>query len=114
MGIQVEFNPDLALRAFSEFKAGRRKLEECIPETLEAGRVYEFLKQGQRLYWLMGELPLVETKGNQQLSKPLASVVITKVEHFLENGIVWTKGKYKVVEAFKPGSGPYFDGFARA
>jgi len=46
MGIQVEFNPDLALRDISEYKAGRRKLEECVPEVLEEGRVHDFLKKG--------------------------------------------------------------------
>jgi len=30
MGIKVEFNPDLALRNISEFKNGRRQIEECI------------------------------------------------------------------------------------
>ncbi len=35
MGIKVEFNPDLALRDISEYKEGRRKQEECLPEKLE-------------------------------------------------------------------------------
>jgi hypothetical protein len=52
MGIQVEFNPDLALRDISEFKKGNRKEEECIPENLEAGKIYPFLKKDQRNYWL--------------------------------------------------------------
>ena len=68
MGIQVEFNPDLALRNFSEFEKGNRKKEECIPKNLEAGEVYNFLKLGQRNYWLFGEIPLLETKGNEILS----------------------------------------------
>lgn len=38
MGIQVEFNPDLALRDIREHKEGRRTLEECIPELLEEGK----------------------------------------------------------------------------
>ena len=50
MGIKVEFNPDLALRKISEFKNGKRKIEECIPETLEEGEVYDFLKKEQRNY----------------------------------------------------------------
>lgn len=37
MGIQVEFNPDLALRNISEFKSGKRKIEECIPINLKKG-----------------------------------------------------------------------------
>ena len=75
MGIQVEFNPDLALRNISEFKNGNRKEEECIPENLEAGKIYSFLKEGQRNYWFFGENPLVETKGNQELSRPKASIL---------------------------------------
>jgi len=109
MGIQVEFNPDLALRNIKEYKEGRRKKEECIPENLEAGKIYPFLKKGQRLYWFSddpfwskGEMPLCETTGNQRLSRPLASIKILEVTHFLEKGEVWTKGKYKVIEVFDP------------
>ncbi len=65
MGIKVEFNPDLVLRDISEFKNGNRKIEECISENLEKGKVYSFLKKDQRNYWLFGEIPLVETKGNE-------------------------------------------------
>lgn len=50
MGIQIEFNPDLALRDISEYKNGNRKIEECIPENLEEGAVYDFIKEGQRCY----------------------------------------------------------------
>lgn len=101
MGIQVEFNPDLALRNISEYKVGKRKQEECIPEPLEEGKIYDFLKKGQRNYWFDGEMPLVETKGNQNLSRPLASVIILETTHFLNKNEVWTKGKYKVIEVFK-------------
>lgn len=101
MGIQVEFNPDLALRNISEYKAGKRKIEECIPDPLEEGKIYNFLKKDQRNYWLHGEIPLVETKGNQNLSRPKASVIIMEATHFLEKGEMYTRGKYKVVEVFK-------------
>ncbi|MEK6923710.1 MAG: hypothetical protein AABW54_00545 [Candidatus Micrarchaeota archaeon] len=57
MGIQVEFNPDLALRNIAEFNAGRRKQEACIPPGLAAGVEFVFLKEGQRNYWLEGEVP---------------------------------------------------------
>ena len=70
MGIKVEFNPDLALRNISEYKKGNRKIEECIPEILKVGKVYNFLKNDQRNYWLQGEIPLLETKGNEKLSRP--------------------------------------------
>ena len=100
MGIQIEFNPDIALRNISEFKNGNRKIEECVPENLEAGKIYPFLKKDQRNYWFDGEVPLMETKGSAQLSKPLASIRILEATHFLENEEVYTKGKYKVIEVF--------------
>lgn len=100
MGIQVEFNPDLALRNFSEYQSGNRKLEECIPETMTEGSIYPFLKKDQRNYWLYGEIPLIETKGNGKLSRPKASIIILEATHFLNNGEIYTKGKYKVIEIF--------------
>ena len=107
MGISVEFNPDLALRDISEYKAGRRKIEECVPENLEEGKVYDFLKKGQRLYyfsdsefWNNGQIPMMKTQGGEQLSRPIASIKILETTHFLDNGGIWTKGKYKVVSVF--------------
>jgi len=100
MGIEIEFNPDLALRSFQQFKEGQRKQEECLPDKLVAGTIYEFLKKGQRNYWYHGEVALLETKGNQQLSRPLASIKILEATHFLKSGNVWTKGKYQVIDVF--------------
>lgn len=96
MGIKVEFNPELALRNISEFTNGNRKTEECIPENLEEGKVYPFLKSDQRLYWLHGQIPLIETKGGEVLSRPKAVVVITETTHFVVNGQIYTKGFYRV------------------
>ena len=39
MGIQVVFNPDLALRNMSHFESGERKETECIPVKLEVGKI---------------------------------------------------------------------------
>tara|TARA_Y100000310_G_scaffold267709_1_gene279830 strand:- start:4903 stop:5253 length:351 start_codon:yes stop_codon:yes gene_type:complete len=114
MGIVVEFNPDLALRDYSEFEKGNRKEEECIPNNLEAGKVYNFFKKDQRNYWLFGEIPLRETKGNQVLGKPIASVIILEATHFLEGEEMFTKGKYKVIDVFDPNDKvPKFDGLDR-
>jgi len=113
MGIKVEFNPDLALRNIEEFKKGNRRLEECIPETLEEGKIYNFLKSEQRNYWLGGELPLRETKGKENLSKPKASVKILEVTHFLENDKIYTKGKYKIIKILN-NNAHYFDGYELA
>lgn len=110
MGIQVEYNPDLALRNISEFNKDNRKEEECIPENLEEGKEYAFLKKDQRNYWLFGEIPLVETKGNGILSKPKASIIIIEATHFLVNNKIYTKGKYKVVKIIKDDE-IYFNGF---
>lgn len=101
MGIKIEFNPDLALRNISEFKKGSRKKEECIPENLIIGKIYNFLKKDQRNYWLFGEIPLVETKGNEKLSRPKASIIILEITHFVENKQIYTKGKYEVIEVFQ-------------
>lgn len=114
MGIKTEFNPDLALRNISEFKKGSRKEEECVPENLIAGKIYNFLKNGQRNYWLEGEIPLLETAGMQKLSIPLASIIILEATHFIENKEVWTRGKYKVIDVFpKDSTKINFNGFAR-
>ncbi len=112
MGINVEFNPYLALRNFSEFKLSNRKEEECFPEILEAGKIYPFLKEGQRNYWLLGEIPLIETKGNGILSRPRASIIILEAVHFLEKGKLFTRGKYLIVEVFKDNE-VYFEGLDR-
>jgi hypothetical protein len=111
MGISVEFNPDLALRNISEFRNGKRKNEECIPENIKAGHVYDFLKKCQRNYWLFGELPLIETNG-KKLSKPVASIIILEATHFLIANEPYTKGKYKVVEVFNDDK-IHFDGFSK-
>jgi hypothetical protein len=100
MGIKVEFNPDIALRNISEFKDGHRRIEECIPEILEAGKVYDFLKEGQRNYWLDGEIALLETKGNEELSSPIASIIVREATHFRTDGKNYTKGKFEIVEVF--------------
>ncbi len=100
MGIAVEFNPDLALRDYKFFKSGKRKKEECLPLKLDKGKVYNFLKSGQRNYWLEGEVPLLKTEGNQKLSRPFASIRILEVIHFLYHNQPFTKGKYKIIEIF--------------
>lgn len=109
MGIQIEFNPDLALRAF---KTSGRLKEECLPKKLETGKTYSFLKKGQRNYWLKGEIPLLETKGNQQLSNPLASILISEATHFIRENEIYTKGKYRIIEVFNDNE-VHFNGFKR-
>ncbi len=97
MGIVVEYCPDLALRKFGTEGRG---INECLPEKLEVGKRYGFLKLGQKHYWFFGEIPLRETKGGGVLSKTLASVKIIEAMHFLKDGDVWTKGGFEVVEVY--------------
>lgn len=114
MGIQVEFNPDLALRHINHYKKGERSIEECIPENLQEDKVYEFLKKGQRNYWLEGEIPLLQTEGEGKLSRPLASILILDAIHFMRGKEIYTKGKYLVKDVFDPDDpAVHFDGFAR-
>ncbi|MBW2963614.1 hypothetical protein KY306_02465 [Candidatus Woesearchaeota archaeon] len=100
MGIQVEFNPDLALRDYSEFEKGNRKEEECIPRILEKDKTYNFLKKDHRNFWLMGELALLITKGEGNLSRPIASIKIIEATHFLIDNKPYTKGLYKIIDIF--------------
>jgi hypothetical protein len=120
MGIQVEFNPDLALRNYSEFLENNRKEEECIPKDLETGKIYNFLKRGLRVFWLtddeewsFGEMPLMITQGNQKLSRPIASIKILEVTHFLLNKEIYTKGKYKVIDVFNKDDKIKFESYKR-
>lgn len=100
MGILVEFNPDLALRAYN---TPSRLPEECLPEMLEVGGIYAFLKQGQRNYWLQGAIPLKTTTGNGNLSRSVAAISILSAEHCCdENNMLWTSGFYGVHALFNP------------
>lgn len=98
MGIKIEFNPELALRNISEIK--NRYGEECIPENLQVDNIYNFLKAGQRVYYMedIGKVHLLETKGNENLGPPLAEIKIIEVTHFIKDDKIWTKGKYKVLK----------------
>ena len=111
MGIQVEYNPDLALRAFG---TPIREIGECLPEKLKEGETYAFLKEGQRNFWLGGEIPLLETKGNQRLSRPVASITILNATHFLKDEKLYTPGLYKVNEAYDLESKEiHFEGYSK-
>ncbi|MBS3144730.1 hypothetical protein J4208_04045 [Candidatus Woesearchaeota archaeon] len=114
MGIQVEFNPDLALRDMEEHRQGRRSIEECIPENIQEEGAYPFLKKGQRNYWMLGEIPLVRTDGIGNLSRPLASIVILEATHFSRDGEMYTRGRYLVKDVFDPNDKKVqFEGFER-
>ncbi|MBS3093737.1 hypothetical protein J4456_04115 [Candidatus Pacearchaeota archaeon] len=111
MGIQIEFNPDLCLRAFG---TQGRLLEECLPEKLEK-KVYAFVKRGLRNFYLLGEIPLRETKGNGELSRPMASVLILEYRHKLDKkNNPFTKGLYKIIESYDANDSQiHFEGFEK-
>ena len=112
MGIQVEFNPDLCLRAF---ETQGRKIAECLPEKLEPRGTYGFLKRGQRIFWFGGEMPLWETRGAGPVGRILASIVILEATHFRgEGGEIWTKGHYEVGEVYDASDlRIHFEGFVK-
>ncbi|PIZ55355.1 hypothetical protein CO057_02710 [Candidatus Uhrbacteria bacterium CG_4_9_14_0_2_um_filter_41_50] len=119
MGINAEYCPNLALRSFDQFEQGERKKEECVPKELREGEAYDFLKCGQRLYWFSndefwknGQMPLCITSGDQKLSRPIASIKMIEVTHFLVGDKIWTRGKYKVIEIFKDNN-IHFEGMKR-
>lgn len=95
MGIEVEFNPELALRKHGT--RGRRK-EECLPEQIMEGTEYAFLKAGQRNYYMRGDISLVETAGEGMLAAPVANVRIIEATHFTNDGQVFTRGTYRVTK----------------
>lgn len=101
MGLKVEFNPSLALRASGDFENGTRQKEECLPETLVVGQHYPFLKRDQRIYWIGKGTNLSETAGNEALSKPLAEVIIREATHFQIDDTIWTKGYYEVMKLYE-------------
>ena len=100
MGIQVEYNPDLALRNYAEYEKGKRAIDECVPKKLVKNTTHHFLKKGQRNYWLHGEIPLLETKGEGVLSKPIASIIIIEATHFVKDKEIYTRGTYQIMEVF--------------
>ena len=53
---------------------------------MQEGEVCDFLKKDQRNYWFFGEIPLIETKGNEVLSRPKASIIILEASHFVKDG----------------------------
>jgi len=51
-------------------------------------------------FWGNGQMPLMKTSGNENLSRPIASVKILEATHFLESSECYTRGKYKVIHVF--------------
>jgi hypothetical protein len=104
MTIKTEYAPDLVLKSFTT----KNLPEECIPKRLTKDETYDFLKTGQRIYWLEGEQPLLEKKDGT-VSRPIASIIILEVTHFMKHGNVFTKGKFQIIKIIEPDT-VYFNG----
>lgn len=97
---QTKFDKKLALRKHG---TPRRKEAECLPLELAVGRKYEFLTEGQRLFWLKDAIPLVEIDKRGE-SSPLASVVILDATYFMiNNRRIYTAGRYSIKEVYGEG-----------
>ncbi len=99
MEIKADFESALILHNVQEFVLDKRKFDECIPENLKEGREYSFLVSGQRNYWILGKFPLHEKQSDGSVSEePRAIINIFEVTHFIDNGLIFTKGKYKILQ----------------
>lgn len=94
----MELHTDLALPNFSEFKKGHLHLEECIPEELEVGVTYNFLKKGHWNYHPNTEVTLMEMKEGDVLFDMRARILILSTEFIIEDEQSYTKGSYRVEE----------------
>lgn len=91
-------NQDLGLYSYSEFKSGKRKLQECVPESLELGSEHPFLKAGHWLYEKDSVITLLELAKDDVLFKMRAQVRITDTGFMVEDGQSYTQGLYLVEE----------------
>ncbi len=94
---KFELNQVLALRAYV---TKDRRPEECLPERLFKGEIGWFLKSGRRVYPDNNICDLHETKGDEQVSRPLAKIFLIESIHFSEDGKSWTRGKYEIREVY--------------
>lgn len=93
---ETVYNTDLALIDRND-SSGHRP-EERMPEELEVGRIYPFIKKGHRTYEPFSEVTLLEMKRSEVLFSLVARVTILSVEYVVEEGQSYTKGEYRVEE----------------
>ena len=91
-------NQDLGLYSYSEFKSGKHKLSECVPELLEAGHDYPFMKAGHWNYADDASVTLLELAKDDVLFKMRAMVRIEESSFMVEDGQSYTQGMYRVEE----------------
>jgi hypothetical protein len=98
MELTPTFESELALWNIREFVTDKKKFDECIPENFKEGREYNFLLEGQKFFGLFAKFPLVEIGGNSNgMNNTRALINIIEVTHFLDNGKLFTKGKYRIL-----------------
>jgi len=91
----MSFNSRLILKAFGEEFDTTKE----IPEKLIIGETHIFVEKGQNNYWLKGYVRLCELN-EEEVSSPLASIKILETTHFISDGEVCTRGKYKIKEVY--------------
>jgi hypothetical protein len=99
MSLAISYCKLLALRAHNT--PGRRP-EECLPQSMSPEKVYPFDKSEQRVFDIQRTIPLHETKGGEQLSRPIALIEIIEPVHYKKDGDIWTRGKYRVKRLISP------------
>ena len=98
MTTSIEYNTDLALYSHEEFKKGRKKLEECLPEELTVGSSHPFLKVGHRNYAINSTVTLLEIKKFDVLFQMRAQVEIVEAFFLLDEDQSYTRGTYIITE----------------
>lgn len=94
----IAYNSDLALYDPKDAKAGHLDEQECLPESLEVGQEYSFLKKGHRNYQPMSELTLLEMRHGDVLFTFKARVVLLSSQFIQKAGVSYTQGRYQVLE----------------
>ena len=99
MPLNISYCKLLALRAHN---APKRKPEESLPSSILIGEVYSFDKSEQRVFDIQRLIPLHETKGGEQLGRPLALIRIIEPTHYENGQEVRTRGTYRIERLISP------------
>lgn len=92
----VEYNSYLVLYPYG---TQGKSAEECLPEELEVGKIYEFLKKGYQNYEIGKAVPLFDKMHvlNMTPPRPIAAVsILTPTPILNESNEIWTSVFYGV------------------
>ncbi len=98
MSSHIVYNTDLALYSHEECLNEMHVPDECLPEKLELGKTYPFLKVGHRNYEINGRVTLLMIKPNEVLFTMRAEVEIVESFFVIENSCSYTRGHYTVLQ----------------